>query len=109
MQNLTKDHEQYVFARVSTSLDTAKRTFKPIAGKAVVPLGVLPKVEVEGESKDKVLVFAKGEAATKAKEAGADVVGAEDIIAEVRTGARCPLHFVEYSSICDRFKGERWT
>lgn len=82
-QNLTNDHDQYIIARISTVLDTARRTFKPIAGKAVVPLGVLPKEVEEGESKDKVLVFAKGEIAAKAKEAGADLVGDEETIAEV--------------------------
>jgi hypothetical protein len=85
-QALTKEHEQYIFCRVTTALDPALRTFVPIAGKAVVPLGVLPKVEEEGESADKVLVFAVGEAAERAKAAGADVVGGEEIIAEVTFG-----------------------
>ncbi|KAI9034120.1 ribosomal protein L1-like protein [Hyaloraphidium curvatum] len=85
-RGLTANHDDYIFARVATALDTAKRSFVPIVGKASVPMGVLPKIEVEGEERDKVMVIAKGDAAAKAKEAGADLVGAEELIAQIQNG-----------------------
>lgn len=55
-----------------------KRSDQQVRGSVVLPHGIGKKV--------RVLVFAKGEKEREALEAGADIVGAEDLIAKIQQG-----------------------
>ena len=55
-----------------------KQTDQMVRGTVILPHGTGRPV--------KVLVFAKGDAERSAKEAGADVVGAEDLVQKIQTG-----------------------
>lgn len=64
---------------VALSFDTdPKQSDQTVRGTVVLPHGT-------GKTK-RVLVFAKGEAERQAREAGADVVGAEELIAKIEGG-----------------------
>ena len=64
---------------VAIDLDVdPKQTDQMVRGNVLLPHGTGKKV--------KVLVFAKGEAERQAKEAGADYVGAEDLIQKIQGG-----------------------
>jgi large subunit ribosomal protein L1 len=62
---------------IKLNLD-AKELSQSIRGSVVLPHGTGKKV--------RVAVFCKGEQANKVKEAGADIVGAEDLIEKVQSG-----------------------
>ncbi len=73
------------YAKFDESVDVAfnlgvdpKHADQMIRGAVVLPHGI--------GKKYKVLVFAKGEAATKAEAAGADFVGAEDMVEKIKGG-----------------------
>ena len=73
------------FAKFDESVDIAvrlgvnpKHADQMVRGAVVLPHGT-------GKTK-RVLVFAKGEKATQAKEAGADHVGADDLVAKITDG-----------------------
>ena len=59
-----------------------KRTDQTVKGSCVLPAGL-------GKTR-KVLVFAKGEKEKEAVSAGADIVGADDIIAEIKKTGNVP-------------------
>jgi len=69
--------DQTVEGAVRLNVDPRKAD-QMIRGSVVLPSGT-------GRTR-KVLVFARGEAATAAEQAGADVVGAEDLIAKIQEG-----------------------
>jgi large subunit ribosomal protein L1 len=73
------------FARFDESVDVAvrlgvdpKHADQMVRGAVVLPNGT-------GKT-NRVLVFAKGDKATEAQEAGADHVGADDLVAKVQEG-----------------------
>ncbi len=71
------DFDETVELAVRLGVDP-KRSDQQVRGSAVLPHGIGKKV--------KVLVFAKGEKEKEAIEAGADIVGAEDLIAKIQQG-----------------------
>lgn len=77
--------KESAFARFDESVDIAvrlgvnpKHADQMVRGAVVLPNGIGKTV--------RVLVFAKGEKATQAQEAGADYVGAEDLVAKITEG-----------------------
>ncbi len=71
------DFDETVELAVRLGVDP-KRSDQQVRGSVVLPHGIGKKV--------KVLVFAKGEKEKEAIEAGADIVGAEDLIAKIQQG-----------------------
>jgi len=69
--------EESVDVDVNLSIDASKGD-QTVRGSVVLPHGRGKKV--------KVLVFAKGDYATQAEKAGADYVGAEDLVEKISTG-----------------------
>lgn len=77
--------KELAFARFDESVDAhinlginPTKGEQTVRGSVVLPHGV--------GKKKKVIVFAKGEYAQQAKEAGADIVGAEDLIQKIESG-----------------------
>lgn len=71
------DFDETVELAVRLGVDP-KRSDQQVRGSVVLPHGIGKKI--------KVLVFAKGEKEKEAIEAGADIVGAEDLIAKIQQG-----------------------
>lgn len=69
--------DETVEVHLRLNLDT-KETDQPVRGTVVLPHGIGKKV--------RVAVFCKGELAQKAQDAGADLVGANDLIEKVAKG-----------------------
>ncbi|MDA0351452.1 MAG: 50S ribosomal protein L1 [Chloroflexi bacterium] len=76
-QNATAKFDETVELHLRTGLD-GRHADQQIRGSVVLPNGIGREV--------RVLVFAEGEAATLAMEAGADEVGGDDLIARVADG-----------------------
>jgi len=76
-QTATAKFDESVDVAVNLGID-AKKSDQSVRGSVVLPAGTGKKV--------RVAVFAQGEKATQAKEAGADVVGFEDLAEQVKAG-----------------------
>lgn len=76
-KNANKNFDETVEAHIRTGCD-GRHADQQIRGAVVLPHGTGKKV--------KVLVFAKGAKADEAKEAGADYVGAEDLMTKIQGG-----------------------
>jgi len=76
-ENATAKFNESIDVSINLGID-AKKSDQTVRGAIVLP---------KGTGKDKrVAVFAQGENATKAKEAGADIVGFDDLAAEIKGG-----------------------
>lgn len=69
--------DESVDAHISLGIDPSKGD-QVVRGSVVLPYGI--------GKKKKVIAFAKGEYAKAAQEAGADLVGAEDLIEKIQSG-----------------------
>lgn len=80
--------QQLSYEKFDASLEVHIRTgIDPKKGDQIIRASVtLP--HGTGKTK-KVAVFAEGEKATEAREAGADIVGGPELIAEIKTSGRC--------------------
>ena len=76
-KNATAKFDETVEAAVKLGIDV-KHADQMVRGAVVLPHGT-------GKTR-RVLVFAKGDKAKEAEEAGADVVGADDIVAKIQGG-----------------------
>ena len=76
-KNATAKFNESIDVSINLSID-AKKSDQTVRGAIVLPKGT-------GEDK-RVAVFAQGENATKAKDAGADIVGFDDLAAEIKAG-----------------------
>ncbi len=76
-KNATAKFNESIDVSINLGID-AKKSDQTVRGAIVLP---------KGTGKDKrVAVFAQGENATKAKDAGADIVGFDDLAAEIKAG-----------------------
>ena len=76
-ENATAKFNESIDVSINLGVD-AKKSDQTVRGAIVLP---------KGTGKDKrVAVFAQGDNAIKAKEAGADIVGFEDLAAEIKAG-----------------------
>lgn len=76
-ENATAKFNESIDVSINLGID-AKKSDQTVRGAIVLP---------KGTGKDKrVAVFAQGDNATKAKEAGADIVGFDDLAAEIKAG-----------------------
>jgi len=76
-ENATAKFNESIDVSINLGID-AKKSDQTVRGAIVLP---------KGTGKDKrVAVFAQGDNATKAKEAGADLVGFDDLAAEIKGG-----------------------
>jgi large subunit ribosomal protein L1 len=76
-ENATAKFNESIDVSINLGID-AKKSDQTVRGAIVLP---------KGTGKDKrVAVFAQGDNATKAKEAGADIVGFDDLAAEIKGG-----------------------
>ena len=76
-ENATAKFNESIDISINLGID-AKKSDQNVRGAVVLP---------RGTGKDKrVAVFAQGDNAVKAKEAGADIVGFEDLAAEIKSG-----------------------
>jgi large subunit ribosomal protein L1 len=76
-ENATAKFNESIDVSINLGID-AKKSDQNVRGAVVLP---------RGTGKDKrVAVFAQGDNAAKAKEAGADIVGFEDLAAEIKGG-----------------------
>ena len=76
-ENATAKFNESIDISINLGID-AKKSDQNVRGAVVLP---------RGTGKDKrVAVFAQGDNATKAKDAGADIVGFEDLAAEIKGG-----------------------
>ena len=76
-ENATAKFNESIDVSINLGID-AKKSDQTVRGAIVLP---------KGTGKDKrVAVFAQGENAVKAKEAGADIVGFDDLAAEIKGG-----------------------
>ena len=76
-ENATAKFNESIDVSINLGID-AKKSDQNVRGAVVLP---------RGTGKDKrVAVFAQGDNAVKAKEAGADIVGFEDLAAEIKGG-----------------------
>ena len=76
-QNATAKFNESIDVSINLGID-AKKSDQTVRGAIVLP---------KGTGKDKrVAVFAQGDNAVKAKEAGADIVGFDDLAAEIKAG-----------------------
>jgi len=76
-ENATAKFNESIDVSINLGVD-AKKSDQTVRGAIVLPKGI---------GKDKrVAVFAQGDNATKAKEAGADIVGFDDLAAEIKGG-----------------------
>ncbi len=76
-QTATKKFDETVDAAINLGVDP-KHADQVVRGAVVLPHGMGKSV--------KIAVFAKGDKAKEAQEAGADVVGAEDLVAKIQEG-----------------------
>jgi len=76
-QNATAKFDESIDIAVNLGID-AKKSDQLVRGAVVLPKGTGKTV--------RVAVFAQGDKADEAKEAGADIVGFEDLAAEVKAG-----------------------
>ena len=76
-ENATAKFNESIDVSINLGID-AKKSDQTVRGAIVLPQGT-------GKNK-RVAVFAQGENAVKAKEAGADIVGFEDLAAEIKAG-----------------------
>jgi large subunit ribosomal protein L1 len=76
-QNATAKFDESIDVAVNLGVD-AKKSDQTVRGSVVLPAGTGKKV--------RVAVFAQGEKAQTARDAGADVVGFEDLAAQVKAG-----------------------
>jgi large subunit ribosomal protein L1 len=76
-QNATAKFDESIDVAVNLGVD-AKKSDQVVRGSVVLPAGTGKKV--------RVAVFAQGEKAQAAKDAGADIVGFDDLAAEVKAG-----------------------
>ncbi|HXF66285.1 MAG TPA: 50S ribosomal protein L1 [Burkholderiales bacterium] len=76
-ENATAKFDESVDVSINLGIDT-KKSDQTVRGSIVLPRGTGKSV--------RVAVFAQGDKAREAKEAGADVVGFEDLAAEIRAG-----------------------
>ncbi|MGB9814301.1 MAG: 50S ribosomal protein L1 [Thermovenabulum sp.] len=77
LQTANKKFDETIEVAVRLGVDP-RHADQQVRGTVVLPHGT-------GKTK-RVLVFAKGEKAKEAEEAGADIVGAEDLIAKIESG-----------------------
>ncbi len=77
VENPSASFDEAVDVAVSLSVDT-KKGDQQVRGSVALPHGLGRKVSV--------LVFAKGDLEEEAKSAGADFVGAEDMVEKIKTG-----------------------
>ena len=76
-ENATAKFNESIDVSINLGID-AKKSDQTVRGAIVLP---------KGTGKDKrVAVFAQGDNAVKAKEAGADIVGFDDLAAEIKAG-----------------------
>ena len=76
-ENATAKFNESIDVSINLGID-AKKSDQTVRGAIVLP---------KGTGKDKrVAVFAQGDNAAKAKEAGADIVGFDDLAAEIKAG-----------------------
>ena len=76
-ENATAKFNESIDVAINLGID-AKKSDQTVRGAIVLP---------KGTGKDKrVAVFAQGDNAAKAKEAGADIVGFDDLAAEIKAG-----------------------
>ena len=76
-ENATAKFNESIDVSINLGID-AKKSDQTVRGAIVLP---------KGTGKDKrVAVFAQGDNAIKAKEAGADIVGFDDLAAEIKAG-----------------------
>ncbi len=76
-ENATAKFNESIDVSINLGVD-AKKSDQTVRGAIVLP---------QGTGKDKrVAVFAQGDNAVKAKEAGADIVGFDDLAAEIKAG-----------------------
>ena len=76
-ENATAKFNESIDVSINLGID-AKKSDQTVRGALVLP---------KGTGKDKrVAVFAQGDNAAKAKEAGADIVGFDDLAAEIKAG-----------------------
>jgi large subunit ribosomal protein L1 len=76
-ENATAKFNESIDVSINLGID-AKKSDQTVRGAIVLP---------KGTGKDKrVAVFAQGDNATKAKEAGADIVGFDDLAADIKAG-----------------------
>lgn len=76
-ENATAKFNESIDVSINLGID-AKKSDQTVRGAIVLP---------KGTGKDKrVAVFAQGENAVKAKEAGADIVGFDDLAADIKAG-----------------------
>ena len=76
-QTATAKFDESIDVAVNLGID-ARKSDQLVRGSVVLPRGTGKTV--------RIAVFAQGENATKAKEAGADIVGFEDLAAEIKAG-----------------------
>jgi large subunit ribosomal protein L1 len=76
-ENATAKFDESVDVSINLGID-AKKSDQTVRGALVLPQGTGKKV--------RVAVFAQGDRAAQAKEAGADIVGFEDLAAEIKGG-----------------------
>src|SRR5215210_9123235 len=75
--NATAKFDESVDVAVNLGVD-AKKSDQTVRGSVVLPAGIGKKV--------RVAVFAQGDKAKAAEEAGADIVGFEDLAARIKEG-----------------------
>ena len=77
VDNKTAQFDESVDVSVSLGVDT-QQSNQQVRGSAVLPHGLGKPV--------RVIVFAKGEDEKKARQAGADIVGSEDLVEKIKKG-----------------------
>lgn len=76
-ENATAKFDESVDVSINLGIDT-KKSDQTVRGSVVLPRGTGKSV--------RIAVFAQGDKAREAKEAGADIVGFEDLAAEIKAG-----------------------